>query len=90
MAAAGRSLQEFSKVVTYDDLNMIIKSVLEGDGVAYLARHVVQEYLSDGRLVVYPVPGFEQPLFRSLVVGPDYVPTPVSDDLIRIIREFSS
>lgn len=90
MAASSRSLQEFSKVVTYDDLNMIIKSVLEGDGVAYLAHHVVKDALSDGRLVIYPVPGFEQPLFRSLVVGPDYVPTPASDDLIRIIREFSS
>lgn len=89
IAAQGRSLEEFNKVLTYDDLNMIIKSVLDGDGIAYLAHHLVQDYLDSGRLVRYRVPGFEQPLYRSLVAGPHFVPTPCSDDLIRIIQAFS-
>lgn len=89
MAAMGRSLDDFKAVVTYDDVNTILTSVLAGDGISYLARHLVQGFIDEGRLLAFPLPGFEQPLYRSLVVGPGFMPTSAADDLIRIIKELS-
>ena len=89
VAAAGRSMDAFSRVLTYDDLNMILEAVLEGDGVGYVARNVVEKHLADGSMVVLEVPGFEQVFHRSLLVGPSFQPSQESDDLIRLIHEIT-
>ena len=83
----GKTLDEFNKVLVYDDLNMIIQAVLSGDGIAYVARDVVAGYLAEEKMVSYNLPGFEQTYFRSLLVGPGFTPSPESDELIKIIQD---
>ncbi len=88
LSRMGRSLDEFHKVLTYDDLSVIIASVLAGDGIAYLSRDLVQEYLAQGQLASYSEE-FGESLTRSLLVGHGYVPTPAAEHLIGIIRDCS-
>jgi len=85
----GRSLSEFNRVLAYDDLNMIVRAVLEGNGIAYIPRCVARTYLDDASMVVYSIPGFEKPFHRSLLAGPGFVSSPESDALIAIIKEIS-
>jgi DNA-binding transcriptional LysR family regulator len=89
MAVVGRSVAEFSRVLTYDDLNMLLNAILSGDGVGFLSSSVAAEYIADGRMTVYQVEGCEQTLYRSILIGSGFVHTPESDDLIRIIHEIS-
>lgn len=86
MERIGQSLSRFSKVLVCDDLNMILKSLLAGYGVGYMARSVVADSLSSGALQVYDLPGFEQVFQRSLLLGSSFVATDETNDLIRIIR----
>lgn len=90
MAVLGRSVDEFRKVLTYDDLNMKLQAVLAGDGLGFVASSVAAEYLADGRMLAYNVTGFEQTLYRSILVGPGFIPSPESDDLINIIIDVSN
>ena len=87
ITAFGRTLDDFNKVLVYDDLNMIIQAVLAGDGIAYIARDVVAGYLAEGKMVSYVLPGFDQVYHRSLLVGPGFVSSPESDELIKIIQD---
>ncbi len=90
MGVLGRSVDEFCKVLTYDDLNMKLQAVLAGDGLGFIVRSVAAEYLADGRLLAYNVTGFEQPLYRSILVGPGFIPSSESDDLIGIIIDVAN
>lgn len=87
LTTLGFSVENFNKVLVYDDLNMIIQLILAGSGIAYLARNVVQDYIDEGKLVRISIPQFEQVLYRSLVAADSYTPTACSEDLIKIIRK---
>lgn len=89
LAKYGCSVEDFNKVLVYDDLNMMIQSILSGTGIAYLARNVVQEFIDAGKLMRVYIPEFEQSLYRSLVAGADYTASPCSDDLIDIILKIA-
>lgn len=90
MAALGRTVDEFGKVLIYDDLHMKLQAVLAGDGLGFIARSVAAEYLADSRLLAYNVAGFEQTLYRSILVGPGFIPSVESDDLIEIVIDVAN
>lgn len=87
---AGFDLSCFAKLLVCDDLNMILRSLQDGGGVGYLAKSVVSDCLRDGTLQLLDLPGFEHTFHRSLLVGPGFVGSEESHDLIRIIRSLSS
>lgn len=86
MKQAGLSLDSFKNVLVCDDLNMILKLLVDGYGIGYMAKSVVTDYLIAGTLQMYDLPEFEQRFHRSLLVGSGFVETEESNDLIRIIR----
>lgn len=90
MAALGRTVDEFGKVLIYDDLHMKLQAVLAGDGLGFIARSVAAEYLADGRLLAYNMTGFEQTLYRSILVGPGFMPSAESDNLIEIVIDVAN
>ena len=66
MCAIGRDPGEFGKVLLYDDLHVIIESVLAGEGIAFISRSLVENHLEEGRLREHKVAGFIHERRRTL------------------------
>ena len=69
MKKLGRDCADFNRVIYYDDLHMIIGSVLDGSGLAFVSRSVVDKLLTDGALRAHRVTGFEHAYKRTLIVN---------------------
>ncbi|WP_223922988.1 LysR family transcriptional regulator [Geobacter sp. AOG2] len=69
MKKLGRDYGEFSRVLYYDDLHLIIDSVRTGGGIAFISRPVVQGLVKEGLLRQHRVPGFEHAYRRTLIVN---------------------
>ena len=69
LRAIGHDLREFRRLILVDDLHMIIRGVLDGEGLAFLSPDVVSGPLADGRLRVHRVEGFQHTRQRALVVN---------------------
>ena len=66
MAAIGRHADEFANVLHFDDLHIIIESVLAGEGIALISSSIVRSHLEAGRLHQHRVPGFQHTRRRTL------------------------
>lgn len=86
----GYSLENFSKVLVSNDLNVILSALRSGLGVGYLAQDVVKAELASGSLVRLQLTDFDQHIQRSLLAGAGYVATEESNDLIQIIRSIAA
>ncbi len=75
MQAIGRGLDEFDKVLIYDDLHVIIDSVLAGEGIAFISRCLVENHLALGALLEHRVKGFIHGRSRTLAVNRASLPT---------------
>jgi LysR family transcriptional regulator, transcriptional activator of the cysJI operon len=85
MKNIGREGSSFAKSIIYDDLQLIIQSVVEGLGIAFVSRSVVNQYLEDGRLRQHKVPGFGHTRRRSLVAAAPFNPAPPLADFISCV-----
>jgi LysR family transcriptional regulator, transcriptional activator of the cysJI operon len=65
----GHGLREFQKLIVVDDLHMIVKAVLDGEGVAFVSPDVVSEAVAAGRLRTHKIPGFQHSRQRALVLN---------------------
>ncbi len=75
MHVIGRDIAEFGKVLIYDDLHVIIDSVLAGEGIAFISRCLVENYLAQGSLLEHRVEGFVHGRSRTLAVNRASLPT---------------
>lgn len=66
MAAIGRDPREFGNVFLFDDLHVIIESVVAGEGIAFISCSLVQSHLEEGRLREHRVAGFSHERRRTL------------------------
>lgn len=64
-----RDYTEFRRIIYYDDLHLIISSVLEGSGLAFISRPVVEQLVNEGVLRIHRVVGFEHAYKRTLIVN---------------------
>ena len=69
MKKIDRDYTEFRRVIYYDDLHLIISSVLEGSGLAFISRPVVEKLVNEGVLRIHRVVGFEHAYKRTLIVN---------------------
>jgi DNA-binding transcriptional LysR family regulator len=63
----GREIGEFRRIVIYDDLHVIVRSLLNGDGIAFISSDIVKKYVADGRLTACRVEGFVHQRKRTFV-----------------------
>ncbi len=68
LRAAGHDLGEFRRVIVHDDLHLIVRAILDGEGISFLSRDVLQDHLAAGRLVPHRVPRFHHSRQRALVL----------------------
>lgn len=68
MQIAGRDVSEFTNTVIYDDLHVIIQSLMEGDGIALMSKDLVKKQIDEGTLCEHRVDGFNHHRKRSLIM----------------------
>jgi DNA-binding transcriptional LysR family regulator len=83
----GRCIGDFKGSVLIDDLHLILKSAIEGDGVAFVSRDVVTSLVREGALVTHTVEGFVHRRDRTLVSSERIAASPVATLLHRSVLE---
>jgi len=68
LSQLGRTIDDFSSMIIYDDIHMNIQSVLEGQGVAFISRSLVYDHLQRNELLEHTVEGFHCFRSRSIVL----------------------
>ena len=68
LRAIGRELREFRSVVAIDDLHMIVQTTLNGYGISFLSRELVQNQIKAGLLREHRVEGFRHHRNRTLII----------------------
>jgi len=90
MQTIGRDAGEFSNTVFFDDIPFIIRAVMAGEGVTFISRSIVAQYLEDGSLVSHHVNGFDRARPRRLVLEQGRSLDPLLLDFIKgIFNRFS-
>jgi DNA-binding transcriptional LysR family regulator len=75
LTCVGHALDEFKRVIVFDDLHVIVKAALAGKGIVFLSRDVLGEFLEAGSLQAHYVQGFTHERERAVVVSPSVVLT---------------
>ena len=87
MAAIGRDSREFGNILLYDDLQVIIDSVLAGDGISFISRSRVHGHLREGRLREHKVAGFIHERDRTLAYRRHHQPSEAFDYFLTCVLE---
>jgi DNA-binding transcriptional LysR family regulator len=86
MKQLGRDCADFSRIIYYDDLHLIISSVLQGYGLAFLSRSVIAKFVAEGTLRTHRASGFNHAYKRTLIVGSSSASSELLGNLIEEIR----
>jgi DNA-binding transcriptional LysR family regulator len=85
LLTCGFDFSNFDGIIVSDDLHFTIQSVLAGDGIAYLSRALVSNYLASGQLVGLRVDGFEHRRGRSVAILPQRSDDVLLKELLEIL-----
>ena len=86
MKQLGKECADFNRIIYYDDLHLIISSVLQGYGIAFLSRSVVAKFVAEGTLCIHHATGFDHSHKRTLIVGHTSASTQLLENLIEEIK----
>lgn len=78
----GRNSDEFKSTVFFDDIPVIIREVIAGDGITFVSRSIVVKQLEDGSLLAHHVNGLNHARRRTLVLNDPQNPDPMLRDFI--------
>ena len=81
----GADFSVFEGTVISDDLRFTIQSVLDGGGVAFMSRALVNSHLESGQLVGFSLGGGVQRRGRSAVMLPGRQDDPLLNDLLECV-----
>ncbi len=84
------SLDDFTKVFVCDDLNLNLRAVIAGEGIAYVPTMVAKPYIQQGLLRTITLDGFNKKITRSLLKSQAFFESKESLDLIRVIRDLTT
>ncbi|HJV36657.1 LysR family transcriptional regulator [Geomonas sp.] len=82
MQLAGRDVSEFTNTVVYDDLHVIVESLIAGDGIALISRDLVEKLVAEGKLCSHRVEGFNHRRMRTLLMRRDVPLSPAAEFLV--------
>jgi len=81
----GFDLNDFRSIVISDDLRLTIDAVLNGGGISYVSRSLVEDHLDSGRLRAHHVQTFENLRSRSILIPPAKVDVPILGTFIKCV-----
>lgn len=91
LARVGKVFEDFRKTIVVDDLSVVVKAVLDGEGLSYLSRDIAGEYVAGGRLRGHHVAGFEHERQRALVLAQPGLPEgPMAMFVAALFRHFGA
>ena len=82
----GMDCSVFNRVIYHDDLHLIISAVVDGYGLAFVSRSVVDKLVREGALRTHRVTGFAHAYKRTLIVSTASASTQLLGNLIEEIR----
>jgi DNA-binding transcriptional LysR family regulator len=53
-----RTASDFKRLIIYDDLHIIVRAVINGEGIAFISSDLVAPLVREGKLVTFKVAGF--------------------------------
>ena len=87
MKQAGASASDFHRVIVLDDLRLIIDTVREGRGIAFISTDAVATDVAAGLLREHRVAGFQHKRSRSVVTNPEAADDPLLDAFRKIVED---
>lgn len=69
LSRVGHQIQDFKRVIVFDDLHIIVKAVVDGEGLTFLSRDLLEDRIASGDLRPYSPPDFLHRRERRLVLG---------------------
>lgn len=88
LLALGRSINDFSGVVYFDDLPFVISEVMAGNGISFVSKEFVQRKLEAGQLVAHEAVGFHHLRPRTMVLSREHLSPLVESFVDAICVEF--
>jgi DNA-binding transcriptional LysR family regulator len=87
--AIGHALEEFQKLIVVDDLHLVVKALVDGDGASFISRDLVREHLDSGRLRTHVVQGFQRHRRRAVVLSrPARLSGPLAQFVVAVFGHF--
>lgn len=83
----GKTIEEFSSMIIYDDLHLTIQTVLEGRGVAFVSKTLVEDLVRTGKLAIHTVDGFQCRRSRTVIIKRNRSEDPVIKDFVNNITD---
>lgn len=68
----GHTTSEFSRIISYDDLHIIVRELLNGQGLAFISDQIIAPYVASGQLVTCKVAGFIHQRKRTFIFNNCY------------------
>jgi len=88
LKSMNRSTDEFTKHIIVDDLQLIINAVLEGKGIAFIPKGVIERHIKAGTIMCHYIDGFTHARKRILVRMQNYTCNPEMESLWNCIRSY--
>lgn len=67
LQSKGLSIDSFANVIVFEDLNLIMQSVLRDDGISYLSTDILATCAKDKDFVTFVIEGFDTRRKRALI-----------------------
>lgn len=87
LSSMGRSCDDFSSLVYYDDIPFLISEVKVGNGICFISKEFVKDELQAGQLVAHTVIGFNHFRPRTLILSRDKPSTLVKNFVDELLTE---
>lgn len=87
LARIGRAIGDFRRAVLIDDLHLIVRSAVAGEGVAFVSCDVVAPQVREKQLVTHGVDGFAHRRDRTLVASARQAESEIARQLVDSVLE---
>jgi DNA-binding transcriptional LysR family regulator len=84
----GRGMEEFRRIVVYDDLHIIVRSLLNGDGIAFISSDIVKNSVAAGTLTTSRVEGFVHQRKRTFVFNGRLPGKSLADQFVENVLQY--
>lgn len=81
----GHEIETFRNLAYFDDLAVVVRQVVGGNGLGFVSRDLVTRELENGLLRVHRVEGFDHHRPRTLLISPRIRPSAIT---VRFIQTF--
>ncbi|NTV50400.1 MAG: LysR family transcriptional regulator [Geobacteraceae bacterium] len=85
LSRTGNSVKNFRGMITHDHIKCLIQSTMQGQGVAFVSRSLVNDHISKGDLCEHIIPEFSNTRSRTLACNQSRVNDPLIKDFVESV-----